>query len=376
MTKTQMAITPGNNYHGDLYEIIDLGTLTTELAKPGVNIVNLLSGALKSASEELDSRYKKNLPITDIVADRAKAVDKIIILAWNTQSWPDSSDINLIAVGGYGRGELLPHSDIDLLILTTKDNNKEYKNSISQFLTLLWDIGLQVGQSVRSVSQCVKEAKTDITVATALMESRTLVGSTSLYKEMITATSHSKIWPIKKFVQAKIDEQKARHKKYNDVDYALEPNIKTSPGGLRDIQTIAWVSKRHFGAGSFNDLVQLGFLKVSEETMLNRGQQFLWRLRYGLHLLSGRCEDRLLFDKQRELAKMFGYEDDEKSLGVEKLMMQYYRAVANLRSLNDVLLQYFDEIILRAGEKERIVPINNRFQIRNGYIEAKFQNVF
>ena len=139
-----MAITPGNNYHGDLYEIIDLGTLTTELAKPGVNIVNLLSGALKSASEELDSRYKKNLPITDIVADRAKAVDKIIILAWNTQSWPDSSDINLIAVGGYGRGELLPHSDIDLLILTTKDNNKEYKNSISQFLTLLWDIGLQV----------------------------------------------------------------------------------------------------------------------------------------------------------------------------------------------------------------------------------------
>ncbi len=377
MTKTQMASTEiGNDYHGDSHEILDLETLITELAKPNSNIITLLSGALNSASDELDSRYKKNLAITDIVADRAKAVDKIINLAWEAQSWPDASDLSLIAVGGYGRGELLPHSDIDLLILTSKDNNKEYKDPISQFLTLLWDIGLQVGQSVRSVSQCVKEAKQDITVATALMESRTLVGSPLLYEKMMAATSGSKVWPIKKFVQAKIDEQKTRHEKYHDVDYALEPNIKTSPGGLRDIQTIAWVSKRHFGAGSFSDLVQLGFLKASEETMLNRGQQFLWKLRYGLHLLSGRCEDRLLFDKQRELAQMFGYEDDEKSLGVEKLMMQYYRAVANLRSLNDVLLQYFDEVILRAGEKERIVQINNRFQIRNGYIEAKFQNVF
>lgn len=377
MTKTQTASTDvGNDYRSDFKEVLDLEALVAELEKPNSNIANSLSNALKVASEELNSRYKQNLSITGIVTDRARAVDQIISLAWNAQTWADSNDICLVAVGGYGRGELLPHSDIDLLILTRKDDTKKHKDSISQFLTLLWDIGLQVGQSVRSVAQCVSEAKLDITVATALMESRVLIGPEPLYERMIAATSDSKVWPIKMFVQAKIDEQKARHVKYHDVDYALEPNVKTSPGGLRDIQTIAWVSKRHFGARSFHDLVQLGFLKASEETMINRGQQFLWKLRYGLHLLSNRCEDRLLFDKQRELAKMFGYEDDEKSLGVEKLMMQYYRAVANLRALNDVLLQYFDEVILRAGEKERIVPINKRFQIHNGYIEAKFQNVF
>lgn len=355
---------------------LDLASLNRELAKPNSDIVALLSEALKESSNALDSRYKQNLSIKEIVADRALVADQLIALAWHAQQWPDETGISLVAVGGYGRGELLPHSDIDLLLLTKKDNHKKYKEPISQFLTLLWDIGLQVGQSVRSVSQCVTEAKQDITVATALMESRILLGPESLHEAMCNATSDKKVWPIKKFVQAKIDEQKARHVKYHDVDYALEPNVKTSPGGLRDIQTIAWVSKRHFGAASFNDLVKLGFLKTSEETMINRGQHFLWKLRYGLHLLAGRCEDRLLFDKQRELAKMFGYEDDEKSLGVEKLMMQYYRAVANLRALNDVLLQYFDEVILRSGEKESIVPLNKRFHIRNGYIEAKFQNVF
>ena len=124
-----MASTPGNDYHGDSHEVLDLETLTTELAKPNSNIITLLSGALNSASNELDSRYKKNLAITDIVADRAKAVDKIINLAWNAQTWPDASDLSLIAVGGYGRCELLPNSDIDLLILTSKDNNKEYKTN-------------------------------------------------------------------------------------------------------------------------------------------------------------------------------------------------------------------------------------------------------
>ncbi|HBJ89548.1 MAG TPA: [protein-PII] uridylyltransferase, partial [Gammaproteobacteria bacterium] len=206
--------------------------------------------------------------------------------------------------------------------------------------------------------------------------SRAITGAPNLHKMMVDATSGKRTWPIKKFVRAKLDEQIARHAKYHDVDYALEPNIKTSPGGLRDIQTIAWVTKRHFGAESFKDLVELGFLKSSEEAMINKGQQFLWKLRYGLHYLEGRAEDRLLFDKQRELARLFGYEDDEKSLGVEKLMKQYYRAVANLRALNDVLLQHLYEAILRADEKVKILPLNNRFQINNGYIEAVDNEVF
>lgn len=339
-------------------------------------LLAMLRDAIAQASAILDERYKQNLSITDIVHGRASVIDQVLRIAWGRQQWPDQFSIALVAVGGYGRGELLPHSDIDLLILTRKEKHTAYKEAISGFLTLCWDIGLEIGQSVRSVKQCQQEAAKDITVATALMESRAITGAPNLHKMMVDATSGKRTWPIKKFVRAKLDEQIARHAKYHDVDYALEPNIKTSPGGLRDIQTIAWVTKRHFGAESFKDLVELGFLKSSEEAMINKGQQFLWKLRYGLHYLEGRAEDRLLFDKQRELARLFGYEDDEKSLGVEKLMKQYYRAVANLRALNDVLLQHLDEAILRADEKVKILPLNNRFQINNGYIEAVDNEVF
>lgn len=355
--------------------LLDVAALQAQLNSSNQQIP-LFKQAIEIASNILDERYKANLNITEIVSGRAWVIDQVLKLAWKTQNWPDEKDISLVAVGGYGRGELLPHSDIDLLILTRKDNASRYKSCISSFLTLLWDIGLEIGQSVRSIKQCKREAIDDITVATALMESRTLAGPTELQAEMSALTSGKRVWPIKKFLRAKWDEQNARHRKYHDIDYALEPNVKTSPGGLRDIQTIAWVAKRHFGASSFHDLVKLGFLKESEEAMLNKGQQFLWKLRYGLHLLEGRREDRLLFDKQRELAKLFGYEDDEKSLGVEKLMKQYYRAVANLRALNDVLLQHLDEAILRKGERAKIQKINDRFQIRNGYIEVVYPEVF
>lgn len=356
-------------------QLLDVAALR-ESIQSAPTPVPLLRAALQQTTAILDARYKQNLNITEIVRGRAWVVDEVLRIAWERQDWPNPNDISLVAVGGYGRGELLPHSDIDLLILTRKSRHTKYREYISAFLTLLWDIGLEPGQSVRSIKQCKQEALKDITVATALMESRTLVGPDDLHEKMIALTSHKRVWPSKKFLRAKLDEQIERHDKYHDVDYALEPNVKTSPGGLRDIQTIAWVTRRHFGAKSFADLVELGFLKPSEEAMINKGQQFLWKLRYGLHYLEGRCEDRLLFDKQRELARLFGYEDDSKSLGVEKLMQQYYRAVANLRELNDVLLQHLDEVILREGEKDKIRPLNNRFQIRNDYIEVIDANVF
>ncbi len=356
-------------------ELFSMDELRSRVESAG-NVVECLRKVLQESSDILDARYRDNQNIVDIVSARSRLLDQILTLVWQQQEWPSPADISLVAVGGYGRGELFPHSDIDILILTRRDRNKHYKASISAFLTSLWDLGLEIGQSVRSIKQCKQEAKSDITVATALMETRTIFGPPELQQEMYELTMGKRVWPIKKFLRAKWDEQLNRHDKYHDIDYALEPNIKTSPGGLRDIQTIVWVAKRHFGASSFKILVDLGFLRPSEETMLNKGQAFLWKLRYGLHLLEGRREDRLLFDKQRELARLFGYEDDEKSLGVEKLMKQYYRAVANLRELNDVLLQHLDEAILRAGEKEIIKPLNNRFQMRNGYIEVVAPHVF
>ncbi|MDP1932518.1 MAG: [protein-PII] uridylyltransferase [Gammaproteobacteria bacterium] len=355
--------------------LLDTSEFRERLALGG-NPVHAFKEALQHANQVLEERYRTNVDIVSLVTGRAWMIDQLLSCAWERYSWGDPNNISLLAVGGFGRGELHPHSDIDLLLLTRKDDPAKYKESISGFFTLLWDINLEIGQSVRSIQQCRQEALKDITVATSLMESRTIVGPESLRDEMIAQTQNSDVWPAKSFFLAKRDEQIARHEKYYDIDYALEPNVKTSPGGLRDIQTIAWIAKRHYRATNLADLVTLGFLTASEYQQLANGEQLLWRIRFGLHLLAGRKEDRLLFDRQKDLARMFGYEDDEKSLAVEKLMQEYYRAVATLRGLNDMLLQHFDEAILRADEKEEITIVNNRFQIRNDYIEARNPGVF
>lgn len=358
-------------------QLIDRETLAKRLSNCNDNHhMAELRTILAEANATLNECYRRNLDISDIVSSRAHLVDLVLEWVWSSQPELQTNEIALAAVGGYGRSELMPYSDIDLLILTKKNSNRSHKEAIASFLATCWDLGLDIGHSVRSVKQCAQEARKDITVATALMECRTIAGSTELLPLMTAATGRGKVWPTKAFLKAKVEEQKGRHAKYHDVDYALEPNVKNSPGGLRDIQTIAWVTKRHFGAESFRDLTELGFLKPSEEAMIHKGQQFLWKLRYGLHYLSGRAEDRLLFNMQRELAKLFGYEDDKSSLGVEKLMKQYYRAVANLRVLNDALLQHLDEAIVQAGARAKIIPLNKRFQINNGYIEVTDPRTF
>tara|TARA_R100001377_G_scaffold74393_1_gene50661 strand:+ start:2381 stop:5065 length:2685 start_codon:yes stop_codon:yes gene_type:complete len=356
-------------------ELFNIEQFRTQLANSN-DAVAVFREALTKSRQILDEHYRTNDDIEKLVWGRAWFMDELLRCAWERYDWGKPNDISLLAVGGYGRGELHPHSDIDLLIVTRDDDHAQFKQSISAFFTFLWDINLEIGQAVRSIAQCRQEALKDITVTTSLMESRTIIGPDELRDEMIEQTQNNDVWPAKSFFDAKRDEQQARHDKYYDIDYALEPNVKTSPGGLRDIQTIAWIAKRYYKANQLADLVNLGFLNSNEYEQLAEGERLLWKLRYGLHLLAGRKEDRLLFDKQRDLAQMFGYVDDEKSLAVEKLMQEYYRAVATLRALNDALLQHFDEAILRANEQEVIEVINNRFQLRNDYIEIRYGDVF
>ena len=332
--------------------------------------------AVQHARALLDERFTAKGDIETIIRDQTWFVDQLLITAWTVYDWRDAKDISLIAVGGYGRGELHPYSDIDLQILLARDNKDKYKADIEHFLTFLWDINLEIGQSVRSIKENQQEAARDITVATALIESRTLYGNEDLLAKVMTQIEKKKVWNRQHFFKAKKEEQEIRHSKQEDIESALEPNLKEAPGGLRDIQTIGWISKRHFGATDFHDLVERKFLEKSEHRDLIRGRNFLWKLRYGLHMINGRREDRLLFEHQRKLAAILGYEDDAKSIAIEKLMKEYYRVVLNLRELNDVLLQLFDEEFLRKSEKAKIVPINNRFQIRNNYIEVKNRQVF
>lgn len=357
-------------------EIFDAKTFKQQL-KDSSSVIKTYSEALQTARNRLNEHFIQGTEIRHLVHGYAWLIDQLLITAWNNLNWAsDEKNISLIAVGGYGRGELHPHSDIDLLILLAEGSEKQHQSNIEQFITLLWDIGLKVGNSVRSISQCQEEAQQDITVATSMMESRLLTGSTALLDEMNAITSPSNIWPPHEFFAAKRQEQRDRHEKFNDTEYNLEPNVKQSPGGLRDIQVINWVAKRHFDSDNLNDLVSSEFLTETEFQLLSECQEYLWKIRYGLHMFAGRAEDRLLFDYQKELASLFGFQDNDEALAIEQLMQQFYRVVIRTLGLNDMLLQHFDEAILRIKEKPVVSQINERFKVTNDYIEVTSPTVF
>jgi [protein-PII] uridylyltransferase len=320
---------------------------------------------LREIQARLDARFRDGADIRDLIHGRAWCLDQLLAVAWEQHAWPEDS-IALLAVGGYGRGELHPHSDVDLMLLLEQDDDTPYRESITAFITFLWDIGLEIGHSVRSLSDCVREAEADVTVITNLLESRTLAGPEPIREAMQAHLSSDRLWPADRFFEAKWQEQIKRHYRYNNTEFHLEPNIKSSPGGLRDIQMIGWVAKRQFGTQRYEDIVANGFMNDAELQILSQGQAFLWQVRYALHMLTDRAEDRLLFDHQATIAELFGYRDTPERLAVEQFMKRYYRHVTALAGLNDMLLQHFDEAILRAGEELATVPLNERFEIKGG----------
>ncbi|MBB3330588.1 [protein-PII] uridylyltransferase [Halomonas campaniensis] len=331
--------------------------------------------ALREIQSRLDERFRAGADIRDLIHGRAWCLDRLLTVAWEQHEWPDGG-VALLAVGGYGRGELHPHSDVDLLLLLERDDDEPYREALTAFITFLWDIGLEIGHSVRSLADCEREAAADVTVITNLLESRTIAGPERLREAMQARLATDHLWPADRFFEAKWQEQISRHHRHNNSEYHLEPNIKSSPGGLRDIQMIGWVAKRHFGSERYEDLVATGFMNDPELRILSQGQAFLWQVRYALHMLTGRAEDRLLFDHQRTIAELFGFRDTPERLAVEQFMKRYYRHVTALAGLNDMLLQHFDEAILHAGEALETVPINDRFEIKGGYIQARSRSVF
>jgi [protein-PII] uridylyltransferase len=329
---------------------------------------------LKQAHEDLKARFYAEESVETLVHARALLVDAVLREVCRFKFEAHSTPWALVAVGGYGRGELHPCSDIDLLLLVPARLDHEERGRVEQFIAFLWDIGLEVGHSVRTIEECAQESAADVGVMTTLLEARLLSGNADLLAQMRTALAPDRIWPVKDFFEAKVREQSERHLKFNDTAYNLEPNVKTGPGGLRDIQTIAWVAKRHFGAETLDDLAKLGFMSSGELRRLKQAQAFLWKVRFGLHALTNRREDRLLFDHQIKLAQSFGYEDASYTLAVEQLMQRYYRTAMDVMLLNELLLQLFREAILTETEPPR--PLNPRFQVRSGSLEAVSDDIF
>lgn len=336
--------------------------------------ITVFKDAIAGVNTHFDMRFQEGEDIRFLITERASFIDLILHYAWNMHSWGD--DIALIAVGGYGRAELHPHSDIDILILLNNHSGENYREEIQLFITFLWDIGLKIGSSVRTINECVDIARQDITVATNLLEARRIAGNDYLRDQLQILTGPEYMWPLAEFYEAKLAEQKQRHKKYNYTEYDLEPNVKNSPGGLRDIQTLNWLAKHHYAIHSLRQLAGLSFFTDQEYALLQQGEAFLWRVRYGIHKLAGRPEERLLFEYQRQLAVEFGFADNNESLAVEQFMHHYYRTATALRQVNDILLRVLGDQIAAADRSDTLVPLSDDFQLRNQYIEVTDDQVF
>lgn len=330
---------------------------------------------LKEGTECLFERYDQGAAVDTLILARSRLMDMLLLKAWQ-RHLPVGAGAALVAVGGYGRQELHPSSDVDIMILLEDSEQEHLSHAGAQLITFLFDIGLKLGHSIRTVEDCVQVAGTDATVMTNLIEARLLTGSPDLFERMRAATARDRIWPSEAFFAAKIDEQQARWLKFGGTAYNLEPNIKENLGGLRDIQMIGWVAKHHFAAENLHDLVTHGFLTEREHHTLVNGQSLLWRIRFALHRFTGRSEDRLLFDYQRTLAAEFGFTDEDQNLAVEQLMQRYYRTVMELNRLNEMLLQLFREAILLHDRLGPPVAINARFQARSGFLEVTADDVF
>lgn len=354
--------------------LIDTQTLAASLNDSG-SAISTFKEALLGANARLAERFRENEPIDRLVHQQAAIVDAVILVAWRHFATSIADKIALVAVGGYGRGELHPRSDIDLMVLLDGPSNPALDETISRFLTFLWDIGLEVGHSVRTLEDCETEAARDVTVVTTLMETRLLAGPAHQFEALHERIASDRLWASADFFEAKVAEQAARHHRYHDTAYNLEPNIKGSPGGLRDIQMIGWIARRHLGTTDLEGLIEHGFLTHNQHQILINGRAFLWRVRFALHLIVNRPEDRLLFDYQVKLAKALGYEDASYTLGVEQLMQRYYRTVMEISRLNEMLLQLFEEAIL-GDPNAPVTPLGPRFQERGGYLEAADEKVF
>ena len=365
-------------------EVFSARKVRGRLRVAGKPPVPVFKETLAWGKERLYGLFHDGAPADVLVRARAKLIDELLREAWERHLGKDAPGLALLAVGGYGRGELLPHSDIDLLLLHEPQALEGYKAQLEPFFAFLWDIGLEVGSSVRTVADCAGIAAEDLTVITNLLESRLLTGDHRLADELAERIAPDHLWPVASFFHAKLEEQRRRHAKYDDTGYKLEPNVKESPGGLRDIHTIAWVAKRHFGATSLTELRDVGFLTKQECDELFAGQDFLWRVRFALHMVTGRHEDRLLFDHQVRIASLFGYVDLPPEEGgrtdnraVEQFMQLYYRTIKSLSCLNDMLLQLFEEAILgKHDDPVEVNVLNARFQLRGSVIEARDDQVF
>jgi [protein-PII] uridylyltransferase len=325
--------------------------------------------SLRLKRQALQQSYLEHGKARQLLLEHARLVDAHLCDVWQMLAMPP--ELALVAVGGYGREELFPKSDIDLLILLPQQPDIVLQQRLQELVGILWDIGLEVGHSIRTVEECIAESS-DVTVQTNLLEARLITGKVALFNEMREVLRRH--LDHRAFFIAKQKEQEQRHIRYIDTDYNLEPNLKESPGGLRDLQTIFWISTACSFGTTWQELASMNLISISEARAIARHEALLQTLRIHLHYLSGRREDRLLFDYQTSLAEQMGIQSSDTRRASEHLMQRYYRTKQAVLQLNSVLLQNMRSRLF--PESDVTYPLNTRFVARDDLLEARSEDLF
>ena len=318
----------------------------------------------------LRTAFEQNADTARLLRQHCRLVDALLRDVWQQSGL--AAEVCLIAVGGYGRGELFPYSDVDLLILLPEHADAATNLNIESLIGLFWDIGLAVGHSVRDLNECITEAKKDVTVQTNLLEARLLAGNPALYAAFETTLDAA--MDVHAFFEVKMREQQQRHARFNDTAYNLEPNVKESPGGLRDLQNVMWIARSLKLGNNWNALVRHDLISPLEARQIRRHELYLQMLRTRLHYLANRREDRLLFDFQNDLARDLGHVSSGRRRASEQLMHHFYRSAKFVSLMNEILVQTLKERIY--PEQHKVVRINAHFEARNNMLDARSATLF
>jgi [protein-PII] uridylyltransferase len=323
-----------------------------------------LRNELRAQREAIFADFQRSGAVVPLLHSLARSVDQL--LRRIVQDSGLTNKVALVAVGGYGRGELFPHSDVDVLIIPCRTLTLVEEQAVETFVGLLWDLGLHLGHAVRTLDECEAEAARDVTVLTSLLESRLVSGPRQLYREYVARVQ--KCFDPQAFFRAKLLEQQQRHVKYQESPYSLEPNCKESPGGLRDLQVLLWVARAAGLGTSWSELARGGIITAEERRMLARNELVMKEIRARLHLVANRREDRLVFDVQHQVALASGIEATSTRRASEMLMQRYYLAAKAITQLNTIVLQNL-ELVIFPRDDSAAEPIDETFVARNEMLD-------
>lgn len=334
---------------------------------------------LKEKLVQFNAQQKADFPaqsILSLLQQRSRFYDTLLDELWQQLGLSERDDLALIAVGGYGRQEMFPLSDLDILVLTEQPLDQKTHNKLNHLFNLLWDSKLQLGSAVRTLDECIAIGKQELSVATNMLESRFLLGNTALWQQLMEHLFQPDFWDIHTFFTAKMQEKTERYARYHNTGYNLEPDLKHSPGGLRDLHLLSWIMLRHYGVSHLEGLTQKGILYPEEFTELTRAQNTLFKMRFALHLQLKRYDNRLRFDRQLQLSEQLGYQG-EGNQPVEKMMKDFFQATQSILQLSRLVLTHFEQTVIsplqKKGEKQPLDPL---FSLRDNRIYCENPRIF